>query len=246
MTTRQRVMVFLEWLGALDEVAETTEARTAVKQFLKRSTRTAEGKINEICYKPNAKWVRPNSWDEIVHPLLGLRDSAEGLQQTECSRHIPRATRDLLERLSIEQLRELASAWQKYLSLKSDDPPRPLGHAVFGPLRVPDKQYDIIVWAHSDEKGGTELACTVALALRAKANALVIGIATPVPDYIHARYGEKLFADAIETPRLMHPEKHSDGSVDPEGTYEAFQSPFLNYSLKAVCTELVERVKPAV
>ena len=82
---------------------------------------------------------------------------------------------------------------------------------------------DVIIWAHSDQDGGTELACVLAKTFMEEFKSLQIAVVTPKPAnvknfFTYETVGVKDL-DIIQSPALLRMEKRS-GSVDAKATRE--------------------------
>ncbi len=88
------------------------------------------------------------------------------------------------------------------------------------------QRLDIVLWAHSDQAGGTEIPCVLASAfLRRTGFKIRCGIVTPFPDnaveFFRLEGGFKHCIEVIEGPMLLSLTKDKDrGCVDPKMTLE--------------------------
>ncbi len=93
-----------------------------------------------------------------------------------------------------------------------------------------DNKFDILIWAHSDKAGGTEMACVLALELIKVINKekkqLSVAIVTPYPSMVDEfyEYESDPKPGIINIPKLLRIETTKDGSVDPDGTYNLLKN----------------------
>lgn len=82
---------------------------------------------------------------------------------------------------------------------------------------------DVIIWAHSDQDGGTELACVLAKAFMEASKSLQVAVVTPKPDNVKNFFTYEIVNAndlcIITSPALLRMEKRS-GSVDAKATRE--------------------------
>jgi hypothetical protein len=102
-----------------------------------------------------------------------------------------------------------------------------------------DKIYDILIWSHSDQMGGTEIPCVLATALLKLAYSanrhLSVAIVTPHPGFVDDFCkDESFYRDSnasgpgkIQIPELMRLTKYPDGGVNPDGTCDLLVKEFI-------------------
>jgi hypothetical protein len=94
-------------------------------------------------------------------------------------------------------------------------------------------RYDIVIWAHSDQQGGTELACLLALGLLKVSSIFEkqpsIVIVTPYKERVDEFFRDENVTcpDVITSPLLLRLEKMRDGTVDPDATAKLLQEEFM-------------------
>ncbi len=107
---------------------------------------------------------------------------------------------------------------------------------------------DIILWAHSDQAGGTEIPCVLASAfLRRTGFKIRCGIVTPFPDaaveFFRLEGGFKHCIEVIEQPQedllLLRLEKSKDGRVEPTGTRDTVNKLITGKANLAPTSEMV-------
>ncbi|MCI0556494.1 MAG: hypothetical protein L0287_36595, partial [Anaerolineae bacterium] len=89
---------------------------------------------------------------------------------------------------------------------------------------------DVVIWAHSDQDGGTELACVLAKTFMEEFKSLQIAVVTPKPDNVKNFFTYEIVNAndlcIITSPSLLRMEKRS-GSVDAKATREMLlKNPF--------------------
>jgi hypothetical protein len=97
-------------------------------------------------------------------------------------------------------------------------------------VRQPAK-LNAIIWAHSDQAGGNELACVIAKALILETQAPLIGIITPFPERVDDFFEYEIVTVKkefiLQSPELLRIAKSKAGWVDARETYELLRkSPF--------------------
>jgi hypothetical protein len=114
-----------------------------------------------------------------------------------------------------------------------------------------------IIWAHSDQAGGTELACVIAKALVEQTQSPLIGIITPFTEAVKNFFQYEIIRVpmqyVIPSPPLLRIEK-KDGRVDAQATYDLLNKPPFKWDkdtggfkdLENVISKMAQEIEPLI